>query len=263
MEEGKKKQTLVHIEPSFDFKSSACTVNWNKMSGDGRIRWCAQCQHFVYNPERLSQSELASLIWFREGINAQVLYRRTDGKVQTRNCRNQSYRMAARLVLPAAAMSAVLVLVGGLASALQPGQASAEASLSSASSNIAITKSVSQQPFKAPAQAIASSKRLVAPMATWTNCASYQMPVASPLSTPQQFAQNEPPVTQRIPVIQQLPTPQEITQSTAAFNDQGAHATIAVAPIAAGLPPAAQATFPAAVAKQQVSLPAASYLCGR
>ena len=62
----------------FVVKRSDCAVPWKEMAGDERLRWCERCWHFVYNPAVLSDDELASLIWFREGIRPTVLFKRKE-----------------------------------------------------------------------------------------------------------------------------------------------------------------------------------------
>jgi hypothetical protein len=54
-----------------------------------RATWCEHCQHFLYDQSGLTQDQLLSLIWFREGVRPNTIYLRTDGLVQALDCPNR------------------------------------------------------------------------------------------------------------------------------------------------------------------------------
>jgi len=64
-----------------------CTNSWDSMPGDERVRHCSECNLNVYNSTGLSVDELFSLVTDREGRLCMRLYKRADGSVVTRDCR--------------------------------------------------------------------------------------------------------------------------------------------------------------------------------
>src|ERR671916_798746 len=66
--------------------ASPCTVGWERMTGDERVRFCEQCNLHVYNISAMTEAEVASLIKSQEGRLCARLYRRADGTVLTRDC---------------------------------------------------------------------------------------------------------------------------------------------------------------------------------
>jgi hypothetical protein len=70
-----------------DVKVAApCTVAWDEMIGDDQVRFCGQCKLNVYNLSGMSRDEAESLIARTEGRLCIRFYRRTDGRILTRNC---------------------------------------------------------------------------------------------------------------------------------------------------------------------------------
>jgi len=63
-----------------------CPYDWNKMSGDERVRMCGKCKQNVYNISQLTQKEAVDLINEKEGDLCVRFYQRKDGKVVTRDC---------------------------------------------------------------------------------------------------------------------------------------------------------------------------------
>jgi hypothetical protein len=47
--------------------ASPCHVGWENMTGDERVRFCAQCSLHVYNISEMTRDEVASLIADMEG----------------------------------------------------------------------------------------------------------------------------------------------------------------------------------------------------
>jgi hypothetical protein len=63
-----------------------CSVPWDSMQGDDRVRHCSQCQQSVYQLSNLSRDEVEALILEKEGKLCVQFYRRADGSVVTRPC---------------------------------------------------------------------------------------------------------------------------------------------------------------------------------
>ena len=66
--------------------ASPCSVGWETMTGDERVRRCQSCELSVYNIAELTGSEAEDLIHAREGRLCIRLYRRVDGTVLTKDC---------------------------------------------------------------------------------------------------------------------------------------------------------------------------------
>ncbi len=67
--------------------ASPCPMRWEAMSGDDRVRHCAQCDLNVYNVESLTRAEAIALVSAAEGGRVCVrLHRRADGTILTRDC---------------------------------------------------------------------------------------------------------------------------------------------------------------------------------
>lgn len=98
--------------------ANPCSVAWDSMSGDGRVRLCPTCDKHVYNVIQLSRRELDRLIAKHEGaLPCMRIYWRSDGTVMTRRCA-QSMRWAAQLVwwrMSVAAAFLFAFLASGLA----------------------------------------------------------------------------------------------------------------------------------------------------
>lgn len=66
--------------------ASPCTVDWEQMSGDDRVRACAQCQKKVYNLSELTREEAEALIVRTHGDLCGRYYQRKDGTVLLKDC---------------------------------------------------------------------------------------------------------------------------------------------------------------------------------
>jgi hypothetical protein len=66
--------------------ASPCSADWERMSGDQRIRHCPECNLNVYNLSAMTAREAAQLVANREGRLCVHFYRRTDGTMLTQNC---------------------------------------------------------------------------------------------------------------------------------------------------------------------------------
>lgn len=66
--------------------ASPCSVGWETMTGDERVRHCHACQLNIYNTAEMTTVEVQTLIENREGRLCIRMYRRADGTVLTRDC---------------------------------------------------------------------------------------------------------------------------------------------------------------------------------
>lgn len=66
--------------------AAPCSVGWETMSGDERVRHCHSCKLDIYNIEEMSETEVRNLIATHEGRLCIRLYRRADGTVLTKDC---------------------------------------------------------------------------------------------------------------------------------------------------------------------------------
>jgi hypothetical protein len=67
--------------------ATPCDEDWEKMTGDQRVRHCARCKLNVYNLFAMSREEATALIRERENGRLCIrLLRRADGTVITRDC---------------------------------------------------------------------------------------------------------------------------------------------------------------------------------
>jgi hypothetical protein len=64
-----------------------CPVSWESMDGTDRVRFCSQCRQNVYNLSEMTRPEAEHLIAETEGKVCLRFYRRTDGRIMTRDCR--------------------------------------------------------------------------------------------------------------------------------------------------------------------------------
>src|SRR5690242_18526494 len=82
------------------------------MTGDERVRHCAQCDLNVYNLAALSYAEIEELVCAREGRLCVRLYKRHDGTMITRDC-PVGFQMKIRRVsrIAGAALSAAMSAV--------------------------------------------------------------------------------------------------------------------------------------------------------
>lgn len=91
--------------------ASPCSVGWDTMTGDERVRHCHSCQLNIYNTTEMTTAEVQNLIENHEGRLCIRMYRRADGTVLTKDCPVGLRAVRARLGLVAgAAISAVFGL---------------------------------------------------------------------------------------------------------------------------------------------------------
>lgn len=70
------------------FIETACTSDWNKMSGNDTVRFCHECKLNVYNIADMTDREAEAVLRKRlyGSRVCAALYRRPDGKLATDNC---------------------------------------------------------------------------------------------------------------------------------------------------------------------------------
>lgn len=69
--------------------ASPCSVRWDEMKGDGRVRFCGQCEKNVFNISGMSRADAESLIHERVESGKELclrLYKRPDGTILTDDC---------------------------------------------------------------------------------------------------------------------------------------------------------------------------------
>ncbi|HEY9790879.1 MAG TPA: hypothetical protein V6D22_10800 [Candidatus Obscuribacterales bacterium] len=77
-----KKHSFVH-----DIRiATPCKADWNKMSGDQRVRFCGQCKLNVYNISEMTTEDAEKLIREKEGKLCVRMYRRNDGTLLNKDC---------------------------------------------------------------------------------------------------------------------------------------------------------------------------------
>lgn len=96
--------------------ATPCKMDWAKMTGDERKRYCQECKLHVYNVSELSPKETVNLLQSSNGGRVCLqIYRRKDGTVMTRDCPvavwklKKAYRRAAAA---AAGLAAWLGIAG-------------------------------------------------------------------------------------------------------------------------------------------------------
>jgi hypothetical protein len=103
--------------------ASPCTADWERMTGDNRVRHCAECDLNVYNFAEMTSSEIEQLIAASKGQRlCGRLYRRADGTMITSDC-PVGFRAVVRRVsrYACAALSAALSIAPVAAQTPQAG----------------------------------------------------------------------------------------------------------------------------------------------
>ncbi|MBS1153269.1 MAG: hypothetical protein H6Q89_4967, partial [Myxococcaceae bacterium] len=89
-----------------------CHRDWEKMSGDARSRFCADCQLNVFNLSEMTTEEARELIREKEGQLCVRFYQRADGTVLTRDCPVGVAKQRRKVIVAA---GAAVASVAGLA----------------------------------------------------------------------------------------------------------------------------------------------------
>ena len=96
--------------------ATPCTADWNAMTGDERVRACAQCNKNVYNISELTREEAEALIVEKEGKLCVRYYQRKDGTILLKDCAVGVAQKRKRRVIAA---GAALLLGGGAVAAFK------------------------------------------------------------------------------------------------------------------------------------------------
>jgi hypothetical protein len=91
--------------------AAPCPASWDDMEGNDRVRFCSQCQQSVYDVSALTRTEATALVERTTGRLCLRLFRRTDGKVMTRDCPVGVVRAARRRLAAVIGAWVFLVLV--------------------------------------------------------------------------------------------------------------------------------------------------------
>lgn len=66
--------------------ASPCSADWDKMVGDERARFCAQCEKNVYNLSSMTRAAAEALLIEKEGRLCVRYFQRADGTILTADC---------------------------------------------------------------------------------------------------------------------------------------------------------------------------------
>lgn len=94
--------------------ASPCTARWEKMIGDERVRFCADCRLNVYNLSAMTEEDGEALIRANEGRLCARIYRRSDGTILTRDCPVGLAAMRRRALHCGTRIAAALAFIIGL-----------------------------------------------------------------------------------------------------------------------------------------------------
>jgi len=105
-------------QPAFHIRiASPCSADWEKMSGNDRVRHCGTCNLNVYNLSAMSTREAAEMLAKTQGRICVRFYRRADGKILTQDC-PLGLRAVVRRVSRIA--GATLAVLAGLGASAEP-----------------------------------------------------------------------------------------------------------------------------------------------
>lgn len=104
--------------------AAPCSVEWDDMTGDDKVRFCGECKLNVFNAAEMSGDEVAqSLLRAQNGERVCMqLYRRADGTFLTKNCPVGVQKLRERAV---AAMGRAAAWIAGAVSVLVSAAANA------------------------------------------------------------------------------------------------------------------------------------------
>ncbi len=75
--------------------AAPCSMGWDEMQGDDRVRLCGGCNKNVYNTSAMTASEVSKLLSKDGPLPCLRIYRRADGTLITRDCPNGLKRVRA------------------------------------------------------------------------------------------------------------------------------------------------------------------------
>jgi len=102
---GRVKSVLDHVRIA-----KPCSSSWADMTGDNRVRFCAQCKLNVYNLSDMTRGQAERLIHENQGRLCVQYYMRHDGTIITKDCPVGWQRMKQGLLRLAYAFAAVVAL---------------------------------------------------------------------------------------------------------------------------------------------------------
>jgi hypothetical protein len=91
--------------------AAPCPARWADMTGDDRVRACAQCDKSVYNLSDMTREEAQALLIEKEGRLCVRYFQRTDGTILLKDC---VVGVRRRRRLKVVALSAAAGLAAGL-----------------------------------------------------------------------------------------------------------------------------------------------------
>lgn len=95
-----KKNKAININIDALEVISPCSVDWNDMQGDDKIRFCGYCEKNVFNLVSMTRAEIAEALAGEvsrgnlKEVCVQIVKRRTDGKLVTADCVRSKERFA-------------------------------------------------------------------------------------------------------------------------------------------------------------------------
>jgi hypothetical protein len=97
--------------------ASPCPADWNRMSGNNRVRFCGTCRQNVYDLSQMTSGEVDALLARPQGLPCVRLFLRKDGTVVTRDCPRRAVlaRRLAWSVFAGVCLFVTAVLTGQLA----------------------------------------------------------------------------------------------------------------------------------------------------
>ena len=90
-----------------------CPAKWDEMSGDERVRHCAQCKLNVYNISEMTRAEALEFLNKREGRTCLRFFKRADGTLITQDCPVGLAKVRRRMAVLSGALAASILLAAG------------------------------------------------------------------------------------------------------------------------------------------------------
>jgi hypothetical protein len=90
--------------------ATPCPAAWDEMQGDDRVRYCSLCQQSVFDVSAMTRADAEALVKQTTGRLCLRLFRRSDGRVMTRDCPVGVFRAARRRFARAVAAVTFLAL---------------------------------------------------------------------------------------------------------------------------------------------------------
>lgn len=97
-----------------------CTVGWNKMRGDGAVRFCGSCRQNVYNLSEMSEDAAEALLARDEDACIRYYYR-PDGTIVTSACPTTTASSRVPAIAVAGALAYTTAFVG-ISTAVEPAE---------------------------------------------------------------------------------------------------------------------------------------------